>query len=84
MLAGDTFEAAAVLAKNQIAAYAGLATIYALVGKRTESRNWAGRGLDELEELRREGAAQALQHSTLFPVNILDQAEQQLRTFIDD
>jgi hypothetical protein len=84
-LAGDTFEAAAILAKNQIAAYTGLATIYALLGRRTESLKWARRGLDELEELRRDGAAQAFfQHSTLFPANILDQAEQQLRTFIDD
>jgi hypothetical protein len=32
-------EAAIALAKNQFVAYAGMATIYGLVGKRTEARS---------------------------------------------
>ena len=33
ILAGDTFEAAIAFAKNQVAAYAGLAAMYGLIGK---------------------------------------------------
>ena len=47
MLAGDAFEAAIALAKNQIAAYIGLATIYGLVGKATEAHKYARLGLAE-------------------------------------
>jgi hypothetical protein len=37
MLAGDTFEAAIALTKNQIVAYAGLAAIHSMVGKTAEA-----------------------------------------------
>jgi hypothetical protein len=38
-LAGDTFEAAIAFSKNQIVAYIGLATIYGMLGKVSESRS---------------------------------------------
>jgi hypothetical protein len=83
MLAADTFEAAIVLAKNQIAAYAGMAAIYGLVSKKAESHNYAKLGLSELEKMRREPAAQALRDSTVFPADILDQIERQLHTYLE-
>jgi hypothetical protein len=51
-LAGDTFEAAIALAKNQIAAYVGMATLYRLVGKREKCHEYAKRGLAELSASR--------------------------------
>ncbi len=82
MLAGDTFEAAITLAKNQIAAYAGLATIYGLVGKEAEAHKYARLGLSELEKMRQDPASRALRDSAIFPADILDQMERQLRTFL--
>jgi hypothetical protein len=83
MLAGDAFEAAIALAKNQIAAYAGLATIYGLVGKRAESHEYARLGLAEVEKMRRGPLGQALRDgSAIFPADILDQMERQLRTYL--
>jgi hypothetical protein len=81
-LAGDTFESAIALANNQIAAYVGLATMYGLVGKKTESQSYAERGLSELEKMRRGPASLAMRDSTIFPADILDQMERQLRTFL--
>lgn len=82
MLAADTFEPAIALAKNQIAAYAGMASLCGMVGKRSESQDWARRGLIELEETRRDPASRALRDSTIFPADILDQMERQLRTLL--
>jgi hypothetical protein len=81
-LAGDTFEAAIVLAKNQIAAYIGLATIYSLVGKTADAHKYARLGLSELEKTRQDPASQALSDSAIFPSDILDQMERQLRTLL--
>jgi hypothetical protein len=81
MLAGDTFEAAIALAKNQIAAYAGLAAMYGLVGKKAQSHNFAKLGLSELEKMRREPASSAMRESAVFPADIFDQTERQLRAY---
>jgi hypothetical protein len=83
MLANDTFEAAIVLAKNQIVAYAGMAAIYGMVGKRVESHNYAKLGLSELEKLQQSQAGRALRESSVFPPDMLDQMERQLRTYLD-
>ena len=82
MLAVDTFEAAIALAKNQIAAYIGLATIYGLVGKTAEAHKHATLGLSELKKTRRDPASRALRDNAIIPANILDQAELQLRTLL--
>jgi len=83
MLAGDTFEAAIALAKNQIAAYGGLAAVYGLIGKSAESRNYATLGLSELEKMRKDPIAPARRDSrSILPPDILDQAERQLRTYL--
>jgi hypothetical protein len=82
MLAGDTFEAAITLAKNQIAGYVGLATIYGLCGKTAEAHKYAGLGLSELEIMRQTPAGRALRDSTIFPADIFDQMERQLRALL--
>jgi hypothetical protein len=79
MLAGDAFEAAITSAKNQIAAYAGLATIYGLVGKGAEAQKYARLGLSELEKMQQDPASRALRASTILPADIFDQMERQLR-----
>jgi hypothetical protein len=83
MLAGDAFEAAIALAKNQIVAYIGLATIYGLVGKATQAHKYARLGLAEVEKMRRGPLGQALRDgSAIFPADMLDQTERQLRTYL--
>ena len=82
MVAIDTFEAAITLAKNQIPGYIGMAQLYGLVGKSAQCHDWAKRGLVELDEMRRGPTAKALRDSTIFPADILDQMEHQLRTFL--
>lgn len=82
-LAGDTFEAAIALAKNQIAAYAGLATVYGLVGKRQDAHKYAKLGLSEVEKMRRGPLGQALRDgNAIFPADMLDQTERQLRKYL--
>jgi hypothetical protein len=85
MLAGDTFEAAIALAKNQVAAYSGLAAIYGMVGKKAEAHNYAKIGLSELEEMRRGPLGRSLRDgsNTVFPADMLDQQERQLRAYLE-
>ena len=80
-LAGDTFEAAIAFSKNQIVAYIGLATIYGMLGKVSESRSYAKQGLLELEKMRREPAGQAIRESSVFPADSFEQLERMLLTF---
>lgn len=75
-LAQDTFEAAIALAKNQIAAYTGLAAMYRMVGKRAECHDYAKRGLVELAEL-------AFHKSAVLPADVLDQIERLLRSYLE-
>jgi hypothetical protein len=82
MLAGDTFEAAIALTKNQIAAYAGLAAIYSMVGKSADAQKYAKLGLTELEEMRRAPGASALRERSILPPDIFEQAERQLRGYL--
>jgi hypothetical protein len=86
MVAGDTFEAAITLAKNQIAGYIGMAQLYGLVGKSAQSHDWAKRGLVELEEMRHGFAELGIapfQGSDIIPADALDQMEQQLRGYLE-
>jgi hypothetical protein len=82
MLAGDTFEAAITLAKNQIVGYAGLASIYRLVGKGAEAQKYARLGLSELGKMRQSPASRALRDSAILSADILDQMEGQLRALL--
>jgi hypothetical protein len=91
-LARNTFEPAIALAKNQVVAYCGLATAYAIVGRQADARDWAQRGLVELVEMRkklreidaspkkREWDKSA--HPAAF-LDGLDQLERQLRALLE-
>jgi len=81
-LAGDTFEAAIALSPNQTVAYIGLAEIYTLCGKTAEAKKWAKLGLVELEKTRATPAGQAIRYSNVFPADMDDQLERQLRSYL--
>ncbi len=81
--AANAFESAIALAKNQIAAYAGLAELYRLDGDITKSHYYAQGGLVELEEMQRHSSAQALPKSALFPADITDQMERLLCSYLE-
>ena len=61
--------------KSQIVAYIGLATIYGMLGKISESQSHAKQGLSELEKMRREPARQAIRESSVFPADGFEQLE---------
>jgi hypothetical protein len=74
-----TFEPAIALAKNQVVAYAGISAAYGMVSKRSESHEYAKRGLAELAEMRRLGPSF---HNQVLPPEALDQMEQHLRNLL--
>jgi hypothetical protein len=71
------------MSKNQIAGYLGMATIYQLHGVQAQCREWAKRGLLELQKTKQSAAGQAMRHSAVFPPDMLDQAEQQLLGYLE-
>jgi hypothetical protein len=75
----NTFEPAIALAKNQVVAYAGISAAYGMVSKRSESHEYAKRGLAELAEMRRLGHNF---HNQVLPPEALDQMEQHLRNLL--
>jgi hypothetical protein len=75
-LAMSAFEPAIVLAKNQVVAYAGISAAYGMVSKRSESHDYAKRGLAELAEMRRTAPNDL---NRVFPPEAMDQMEQHLR-----
>ena len=78
-LAMNAFERAIALTKNQVVAYAGISAAYGMVSKRSESHEYAKRGLAELAEMRR-AAPNGL--NRVFPPEALDQMEQHLRSLL--
>jgi len=75
----NTFEPAVALAKNQVVAYVGISAAYGMVSKRSESHEYAKRGLAELAEMRRLGPNF---HNQVLPPEALDQMEQHLRNLL--
>jgi hypothetical protein len=79
-LAINAFEPAIALAKNQVVAYAGISAAYGMISKRSESHEYAKRGLAELAEMRR--LAPNVDLNRVFPPEALDQMEQHLRSLL--
>jgi tetratricopeptide (TPR) repeat protein len=75
----NAFEPAIALAKNQVVAYAGISAAYGMVSKRSESHEYAKRGLAELAEMRRTAPNDL---NRVFPPEALDQMEQHLRSLL--
>ena len=81
ILAADTFEPAIALAKDQLMAYVGMATLYGLCNKPVECRDYADRGLRELAAGRRDEAL--LVKKGVIPAGAFDQIERQLRGYLE-
>jgi hypothetical protein len=81
--ATNLFEPAIAMSKDQIAGYIGMAAIYDLLGVRPKSQEYAKLGLSELHKTRQSAAGQAIRDSTVFPADMLDQAERQLRGYLE-
>ena len=81
--ATNLFEPAIAMSKNQIAGYVGMAAIYNLFGVETQCREYARRGLLELLEMTLSTTGQAMRDSTIFPPDMLDQLERQLRGYLE-
>ena len=81
VLAADTFEPALALAKDQLMAYVGMATLWGLCNKRAECHDYAERGLRELEVARHDEAL--LVRNGVIPAGAFDQTERQLRSYLE-
>lgn len=79
-VAMNTFEAAIALAKNQVTAYAGISTVYGMISRRSESHEYAKRGLAELAEMRRLG--RNFHPNQALPSEALDQMERYLQNIL--
>ena len=75
----NAFEPAIALAKNQVVAYAGISAAYGMVSKRSESHEYAKRGLAELAEMRLTAPNDL---NRVFTPEALDQMEQHLRSLL--
>ena len=70
------------MAKNQIAGYVGMATIYNLLGVEEKCSEYAKRGLFELERMKERGEVQALRDSEVFPPDMFEREEHLLRGYL--
>lgn len=81
--ATNLFESAIAMSKDQIAGYIGMAEIYELLDVKAQCHEYAKRGLLELQKTRQSAAGQAMRESAIFPPDMLDQAERQLRGYLE-
>jgi hypothetical protein len=81
--ATNLFEPAIAMSREQIAGYIGMAALYETLGVKASCREWAMRGLMELEKIKSSVAGQAMCESAVFPPDMNDQAERQLRGYLE-
>jgi|GEM_PF-2240479 len=79
----NLFEPAIAMSKDQIAGYIGMAAIYELLGVKAQCHEYAKRGLLELQNIRQSAAGQAVRERAVVPPDMLDQAERQLRGYLE-
>src|SRR5262249_44430104 len=79
-VAMSTFQPAIALAKSQVVAYAGISAAYGMISKRSESHEYAKRGLAELAELRSANPQSPI--NRVFPAEAMDQMERYLRDIL--
>ena len=79
----NLFEPAIAMSKDQIAGYIGMAAIYELLGVKAQCHEYAKRGLLELQKTRQSAAGQAMRDSAVLRPDMLDQAELQLRGYLE-
>jgi hypothetical protein len=83
-LVADLFDTAIAFSREQMGGYVGMATLFALLGVQGKSTEYARRGLDELERIRDSDAGRAMSESAVFPQDMHDATERQLRAFLSD
>ena len=81
--ATNLFEPAIAMSKDQIGGYIGMAAIYGLLGVKAQCHEYAKRGLLELQKIKQSTAGRAMRDSTVFPPDMLDQLERQLRGYLE-
>jgi hypothetical protein len=81
--ATNLFEAAIAMSNGQIGGYAGIAEVLGLLGAKAKSQDFARRGLLELQKVRQSATGQAMRDNAAFPPDMLDQAERQLRSYLE-
>ena len=79
----NLFEPAIAMSKGQIAGYIGMAAIYELLGVKAQCHKYAEHGLLELQKTRQSAAGQAMRDSAVLRPDMLDQAERQLRGYLE-
>ena len=77
------FELAIAMSKDQIAGYIGMAAVYELLGVKAQCHEYAKRGLLELQKTRQSATGQAMRDSAVLPPDMIDQAERQLRGYLE-
>lgn len=83
-LVADLFDTAIAFSGEQMGGYVGMAALYALLGVRGKSAEYARRGLDELKRIRDSDAGRAISNSAVFPQDMHDVTERQLRAYLSD
>ena len=81
--ATNLFEPAIAMSTDQVSGYIGMAAIYELMGAKVQCHEYAKRGLLELQKIRQSAAGRAMRDSAVFPPDMLDQAERQLRDYLE-
>jgi hypothetical protein len=79
----NLFEPAIAMSKDQIAGYIGMAAIYELLGVKAQCHEYAKSGLLELQKTRQSAVGQAIRDSAVLSPDMLDQAERQLRGYLE-
>jgi hypothetical protein len=81
--ATNLFEPAIAMSNDQTGGHIGMATVYGMLGIDAKRREWAERGLLELQRIKQSAAGQAMRHSTVFPPDMFEQEERMLRSFLE-
>lgn len=71
------------MSNDQTGGHMGMATVYGMLGIEAKRREWAERGLSELQRIKQSAAGQAMRHSTIFPPDMFEQEERILRSFLE-
>lgn len=62
----------------------GMATVYGMLGIEAKRREWAERGLSELQRIKQSAAGQAMRHSTIFPLTCSNRKNGYCVAFLND
>jgi hypothetical protein len=84
MITTDLFKTSIAMSVDQHAGYLGMAAVYDYFGMNNKSNEIARRGLAQLEKTRQSAAGRAMRESTVFPPDMHERLERQLRSFVTD